>query len=114
MRGLDRKVDVERFSHIQDGTGQEVEAWSKIITRRWANVRPLAGDERYTAAQFVARQQTEFRLRWADDAAEITPLDRIIYPAGATPEPSDIYDIIEVSELGRRDALRIIAARRTE
>src|SRR5262245_13685647 len=117
MRVLDRRIDIERFSHIQDGTGQEVEAWSKIATRRPAAVKPLRGDERYAAAQFVARQQVEFTIRWAASVSDVSPTDRIIYPSATTPADVDdpnVYDIMEVSELGRRDGLRILAARRAE
>jgi SPP1 family predicted phage head-tail adaptor len=117
MRTLDRRIDIERFSHVQDGTGQEVEAWSKIATRRPAAIKPVRGDERYTAAQFVARQQVEFTIRWAAIVADLSPTDRIIYPSATSPADVDapnVYDIIEVSELGRREGLRIIAARRAE
>ena len=116
MRGLDRKIDIERNSgSVLDSYGQPTEGWQKIVTRRAAWVNPVSGDERYQAAQFVARQQTEFRVRYSADVAEVTPLDRVIYPAtNVTPEESDIYDIIAVNELGRREALQIIAARRSE
>src|SRR5262245_4888715 len=105
MRNLDRRIDIERFSHIQDGTGQEVEAWSKIATRRPAAVKPVRGDERYTSEQFIARQQVEFTIRWAASVADVSPLDRIIYPSSTAPADVDdpnVYDIIEVAEVDRK------------
>lgn len=118
MRGLDRKIDIERRTETQDDYGQPVEQWTKVATRRSAKVIPVSADERFTAEQFIARQQTEFRVRWSSALADLNPLDRIIYPSSTDvdspgQEPK-IYDIIEVAELGRRDALKIVAARRAE
>jgi len=115
MRGLDRKIDIERKTAVSDGYGQGIETWSKIATRRSAWVAPVRGDERFTSEQLVARQQTEFRVRYSSEIADLSPLDRIIYPATSIiPRSHEIYDIIEVAELGRREALRIITARRAE
>jgi hypothetical protein len=84
-------------------------------------VTPVRGDERFTAEQFVAKQQVEFRIRYSSTVADVNPLDRIIYPPDEG-SPSDspmaaesqIFDIIEVSQIGRREGLKIIAARRAE
>lgn len=117
MRTLDRHIDIERKGSSQNGYGQEVDSWTKIATRRPAMVKPVRGDERFTAAQFVARQQVEFTIRWAASVSDVSPLDRIIYPSATDPAEVDdpnVYDIIEVDELGRREGLKIIAARRAE
>lgn len=116
MRGLDRKIDIERKTVTSASSGQDVETWTKIVTRRSAAVRPLRGDERFTAEQFVASQQVEFLIRWSWDVADLSPLDRIVYPpTGDSPAiDEEIYDIIEVSEAGRREGLKIVAARRAE
>lgn len=120
MRGgrLDRRIDIERKTVTQDEFGEEIETWTKIAERRAASVTPVRGEERFEAEQFIARQQVEFRVRWASSVSDVNPLDRIIYPAsedadspGLNPQ---IYDIIEVSEIGRREGLKIIAARRPE
>lgn len=114
MRMLDRRIDIERKDVTSDEYGQEVPGWTKIAQRRPAAVRPVRGDERFEAEQFVARQQTEFIMRWALSIAELSPLDRIIYPAGMAPTDAEIYDIIEVVEVGRREGFRVVAARRAE
>ena len=117
MRMLDRRIDIERKSSTQNGYGQVEDDWSKIATRRPAAVKPLRGDERFTAEQFVALQQVEFTIRWAASVSDVSPLDRIIYPSATSPAAVDdpnVYDIIEVAELGRREGLRIVAARRAE
>lgn len=115
MRGLNRKIDIERNTPTRDSFGESVDSWSKIATRRSAVYRPLSAGERFTAVQYIASQQVEFRIRWSENLADVNPLDRVIYPAsGGSPADSDIYDIIEVSELGVREALRIIGVRRAE
>jgi head-tail adaptor len=84
MRGLDRLISIERKTITQDAAGQEVEAWEAIDASRPAVVLPVRGEERFVSQQFIARQQTEFRVRWSSNVADLTPLDRIIYPAGST------------------------------
>jgi head-tail adaptor len=117
---LDRHIDIERKTVSQDEYGGEVETWTKLVARRAAGVKPLRGDERFVARQFVAKQHVEFVIRWAPTLAGLTPLDRIVYPpTDATSPPTEppadqIFDIVEVSELGRREGLKILATRRAE
>ena len=51
MRVLDRRIDIERFTAAQDGTGQQIEDWEKVVANRPAAYRPISGTERYTAEQ---------------------------------------------------------------
>jgi head-tail adaptor len=112
---LDRRIDIERQGGGLDDYGQPLDGgWAKLIERRPAAYRVVNGDERFTADQFVAKQQVEFRIRYSQDVADLSPLDRIIYPASATPDESDVYDIMAVTELGRREGLSIMTARRAE
>ena len=118
MRGLDRKIDIERKTVTQDEFGEEVELWDKLAFRLSASVSPVRGEERFTSEQSVARQ-VEFRVRYSAEVADLSLLDRIVYPpfssdASPVPTPPDeqVYDIIEVHELGRNEGLRIVAARR--
>lgn len=113
---LDRRIDIERKSVTQAPSGQPIETWSKIATRWAASVAPVSGDERFTSAQYVASEQVEFRIRYSSSVADVNPLDRILYPAESDSPPGEetIFNIISVIELGRREGLKIIAARRAE
>lgn len=118
---LDRKLDVQRKSVTLDDFGQEVETWTNLSARRAASYGPVKGEERFTADQFVAREQIEFRIRYSAIVADLNPMDRIIYPAidpDSSPEDTvttdRIFDIMAVFEIGRREGLRILAARRPE
>jgi head-tail adaptor len=117
MRGLDRLITIERFTATRDSYGEEVKTWVALDARRPALVQPLTGDERFTSDQFLARQQVTFTIRWSENVADLSPLDRIIYPPMEEGSPApvmQVYDIIDVQETGRREGLRISAARRAE
>jgi len=111
---LDRLVALQRKQSTASESGEPQVSWTTLAAQRWAAKMPVSGVERYGGQQLEAREQVEFRLRWSDDIADLQPTDRIIEPAadvGAPPERS-IYDIIAVLEIGRREALRVITARR--
>lgn len=84
---------------------------------------PVRGDERFASPEKVASDQIEFRVRYSADVAALTPLDRVIYPAlteeqaeeeaYVIPERS-IHDVLLVQEIGRREGLKIITARRAD
>jgi SPP1 family predicted phage head-tail adaptor len=117
---LDRRIDIERKTVTHSPSGQPVETWS-LVSRRSASVTPLSGDERFSAPQYVAREQVQFEIRWSADVATVQPKDRIVYPAIDTslspapvPAERDIYDIFYIAEVGRRRGLRIVAVRRAD
>jgi head-tail adaptor len=115
MRTLDRFISIETMTTVPDPVGEPVETWTAIDARRPASYRPINGTERFAADQFIARQQAEFIIRWSVNVSLLSPLDRIVYPAGNSPiNEEDIYDIMDVQELGRQEGLRILAARRAE
>lgn len=111
---LDRKISIERRTDTRDDHGQPIPTWTRIGLTRWSSVAPVQGSESFVSDQFVARQQTEFVVRYSSDLASLSPLDRVIYPVTTTPADSEIYDIVAVHEIGRRQGLRIVTARRSE
>lgn len=116
---LDRRVALQRKSATYSDSGQPVETWQTLGTSsRWASKLPVSGTERFSADQFAALEQVEFRIRWSDDISDLQPQDRLIEPASDASEspvpPRSIYDIIAVHELGRREGLRVMATRRVD
>jgi head-tail adaptor len=111
---LDRRISIQRKTDTRDAHGQPIPVWAQIGRQRWAAYYPVSGGERFISEQFVSRQQTEFQVQWAQDLASLSPLDRVVFPYSATPADSDIYDIMAVHEIGRREGLRIMTARRSE
>jgi SPP1 family predicted phage head-tail adaptor len=111
---LDRKISIERRTDTRDAYGQPIPTWERIGLTRSARRFPVAGDERFSSDQFIAREQIEFTIRWASDLSDLNSKDRVVYPATTSPIDSEIYEIIAVHEIGRREGLKIITARRSE
>jgi head-tail adaptor len=115
---LDTKVTIQRKTVTQTEAGDEVEAWSTLVENRWASIEPLRGSERFAGDQIQSSEQVEFHIRWSEDVATLSPLDRIVLPVAAvTDSPglqSTIYDVLAVGEIDRRKEFRIIAARRPD
>jgi head-tail adaptor len=115
---LDKRIAIQRKSITQSPSGQPVETWATVATR-WAYVVPASAGERFSTPQLAAKQQTEFGIRWSQDIADLTPLDRLVYPipSGSPPPPvpsTSIYGVLEVHEVGRHEGFRIIAVRRVD
>jgi SPP1 family predicted phage head-tail adaptor len=106
---------LQRKTSTISSSGSPTETWSTLATV-WANVKPITGTERNAAQQWIAREQTQFTVRWSDDVANFSPLDRVIYPAadvGSSPLSNrSIYDVMAVHEPQRQVNLVIMAARR--
>lgn len=116
---LDRTIAIRRRSLTYSESGEPIDGWADISVRP-ASVSPVAGDERFAGDQWVAKEQVEFRIRWADVVSDLSPLDQIIYPYTPGDSPASsipanrTYDIMAVNELGRHEGLRIMAARRAD
>jgi head-tail adaptor len=116
---LDRKISIQRKTVTLSASGAPEETWSSLATR-WAYAQPASADERYSQPQLAAKQVTEFGVRWSQDIADLSPLDRIQYPivtdtSPETPIPAgSIYDVLEVHEIGRREGFKVIAVRRAD
>jgi SPP1 family predicted phage head-tail adaptor len=103
---LDRRIAIQRLAVSYSASGDPVETWSTLATR-WAYAAPVSGDERFSDPQLVAKQQNEFGVRYSADIADLSPLDRISYEGS-------VWDILSVSEIGRREGLKVIAVRRAD
>lgn len=107
---LDTRVTIQRKTTGQSNSGEPVEAWSDLATR-WAEVRPMTGTERLVGENLTAKEQIQFRIRFDDSIADLSPLDRIVMPPTASPTDDQIYNIIQASEAERRDWFLILAYR---
>lgn len=113
---LDRFIDIQRATVTLSTTGEPVSAWTNLATRRPASLeRRRDPIETVGNVQVMASDQVEFRVRYASDISDLTPKDRIIYPAPditspeTPPAANEIYNIVAVTEIGRREGLRIVA-----
>lgn len=120
---LDRYITIQDLTYSQSPSGEPIEAWTNTDVRRPAETRSLSAEERFGAPEAIAKEQVEFRIRYSDNVADLTPLSRILHPALTEDEAADpdfvpaerrIHDILAVQEIGRRRALRIVASRRVD
>lgn len=118
---LDRLITIQRKTVTHSDSGEPIDTWANIddATRRPASMSPVRGDERFGGDQYVAKDQIEFRIHYSESLAELTPVDRVLFPAPIAGEEGNaatrtIHDIIAVHEIGRREGLQIITARRAD
>lgn len=110
---LDRLISIQRKSVSRSNTGQEVISWVNLASQLPASVSPVRGDERFNGAQIVAQEQFEFTFRWFSAISDLAATDRIVYPSNDSPSINQVYDVIQVGEIGRREGFRVIAFKRS-
>lgn len=113
---LDRLIDIQAKTDTQSMSGEPIEAWANVVSRRPCEMRPVKGDERWSTPQDVAEDQIEFRVRYSSDIVSLSPLHRVIYPALSDGDAvtGRIYNIIAVHEIGRREGLSILTSFRAD
>lgn len=116
---IDRLITIQRKTVAYSDTGHPTDTWTALVERWWASIAPMRGEERFAGEQWVAKEQTEFRIRWSQAVADLSPLDRIVYPALALGDTSDppirsIYNIMSAQEIGRLEVIQILAARQAD
>jgi SPP1 family predicted phage head-tail adaptor len=99
---LDRRVQFQRASTVDDGLQSRVGPFSDYGSARWAQKTEVSGNERWRAGMVTAVGTTIFRVRHDSFTAGITPKDRLTCE-GRT------YHITFIKELGRREGLEISA-----
>lgn len=103
----DRRIRIERATTIQDaGSGQEVPSWG-LLAERWASWRRASARETLASAEMSAAVSDVFEILWSQQVADLSPKDRVIYD-GRT------YEIVEATEIGRREGIRIAAIARAD
>jgi head-tail adaptor len=113
---LDTPIVLQRRSTTLSNTGEQILTWNSIATR-WCDYKPLLGIERHSEAQWVAKEQVQFTIRWSQDIDDLSAIDRVILPASDAANspilPRSIFDIMTVHQPDRFISMVIHAARRT-
>jgi len=102
---LDRPIELRhRTLAAPNSSGEKVGSWaSPGYARVFAKKEDLRGSKRFLAQQFSGDQMTEFTLRWRPDV-HIT--DRLVLI-----DTGDIYEIVQVAEVNRRQGLDLLCRR---
>lgn len=96
---LDRRVTIQARTLTSDAQGQQIETWSDVATV-WGRRLDLRGREFIAAETKQGEATCTFEVRYRSD---VTVLNRLVCE-GRT------YDIVHVAEIGRRQALQIVAS----
>lgn len=97
---MDRRIVIETPT-VSNTKGSISQSWATLATV-WAGVIDRAGTESPDGDEIVAVRTLTFRVRYRTD---VTEKMRIRYPSGG----SNYYDIASVHQVGRREALDIMA-----
>jgi SPP1 family predicted phage head-tail adaptor len=97
---LDRRVVIQTSTESQGSTGEVTPSWSTFATV-WASRRDTLGSERVRAGAETAMADAVFRIRWLSG---VTAKMRLT-------EGSDVWDIVALAELGRREGLDLTCTR---
>lgn len=86
---MDRLIDIQQNTPVQDGVGQPIENWTNLDTNVWAEWVPVSGREFWAARQVNATALAQFRIRFRSDIT--VGSHRIVYDGNT-------YDIAEAEE----------------
>lgn len=103
---LDRRIVIERGTAVRDDFNNEVTTWAPLM-EVWASFRAASAREQLASQEEGAEVDGVFVIRWSTMAATIDPKDRLIFD-GRT------YDIVEATQLGRRNRILIKATTRSD
>jgi SPP1 family predicted phage head-tail adaptor len=93
---MDRRINIERETETVKPSGSVVKSWAPVATV-WAEVLQQSASEFFTGYGEAETGTVIFRVRYRPG---ITTADRVTYD-GTT------FDLKEIKELGRRDALEL-------
>ena len=94
----DRLIRVERATPSRDGSGAEILTWDLLCTRYAKVGHNNIGYEKGRAQKETASREVIFTTRYVTG---LTEKDRILYD-------SQVYDIVQINELGRRHYHEIV------
>lgn len=114
---FDRRITIRRLAQVRDAHGQvehnalghPVEEWQDMTTV-WASKTDIRDAERVAAQQVGSTVTSRFQIRWSERVDDLTPRDRLRYPADGGRD----HNIVAVKEIGCREGLEITAAARSD
>ncbi len=96
---LDRLIELRHRVLTQNSHGEQVPSYPTAYETVWAEKLDQRAREYFAAQGTQAEATTRFRIRYMTG---VVMTDRIVYD-GAN------YDIVQISEIGRREGLEIFA-----
>lgn len=103
---LDRRIIIERPETTFDSYNRPQTSWVLVKSVR-ASWRRATANERLSSAQVGAQVTDIFEVRWSSTMAAIDPKCRLTFDGR-------VYDISEVTPIGRKDGLIVRAGARAD
>lgn len=114
---FDRRITIRRQAQVRDANGDPVKDGYGHPVLEWQDMTTVAAAkmdirdaERIAAQQVGSTVTSRFVIRWSERVDDLTPADRLRYPA----DDGRDHNIVAVKEIGRREGLEITAAVRTD
>lgn len=96
---LDRLIELRHRVLTQNSHGEQVPSYPSAYATVWAEKLDQRAREYFAAQGTQAEATTRFRIRWRSD---VVMTDRLVLD-------SVNYDIVQISEIGRRQGLELFA-----
>lgn len=96
---LDRRIRFLRGQKVDDGFAN-IDQWQDHGTPVWASRRDVSDAEKAGEGTVYAEVSARFRVRSSSFTRGILPTDRLV-------ESGQVFEIIGIKQLGRRDFLEI-------
>ncbi len=74
----DQRVEFQRSTTVSDGGGGGAVTWA-LLFKRWAEVRPLSGNERLQADQLEAARNYRITVPRDAQTGALLPSDRVVW-----------------------------------
>jgi SPP1 family predicted phage head-tail adaptor len=100
---LDRRVSLQRLVRGRGVENEPVEDWCEF-GEVWGSKRDVAGKKELANGEVVATVTTLFKIRWRSD---VTAQCRVVCEG-------ETYDVADLRQLGRREALQFAGAKRND
>lgn len=101
---LDRRIQFLRAELVDDGYQTNLGDYVNHGNPVWASKQEIRDGERWNAGGIGLDVVFRFTVRWSPFTEGITPEDRVQFEG-------DVFGIVGVKELGRKDWLEVTAAR---
>lgn len=104
---MHRRITLQRYDVTFNADNEPNETWTPDAAAIWASWRRASARETLASAEVRAAVSDIFEIRFSSAVSNLNAKDRLVYD-GRT------YDISGVTEIGRREGLRIEASARAD
>lgn len=104
---LDRRITLQRVVETQSGSGASTGTWLAVASV-WAEKRPQGGTEAYREGQIQGWANVIWRIRYIQHGLDDPTVKwRLL-------EGDRVYEILSISEIGRREGWELVTRCRAE